>query len=108
CLSPYGIPLPYTMRPLLSARRGGCAFAECPSVSSLHDAMPMLLLRPCQASSPCPGERGNVRTRGIARTTEPCRRRVTTKKSKRTEAQKPQQANQRQRQQHASTRRTLT
>src|SRR5919197_4334750 len=96
------------MRLLLSARRGGCAFAECPSVFSLHDAMPMRLLRPCQAYSPYPGERGNVLTRGIARTLEPFRRRVTMKKSKRNKAQKRQQALQRRRQQHATTRRPLT
>src|SRR2546425_9842498 len=39
---------------------------------------------------------------------EPCRRRVTMKKSKRTKAQKRQQALQRRRQQHASTRRPVT
>src|SRR5262249_49964614 len=100
-LSSYGIPLQYTMHLLLSARRGGCAFAECPSVSSLHDAMPRLLLRPCQAYSPCPGERGNMLTRGIARTMEPFRRRVTMKKAKRNKAQKRQQALQQRRQQHA-------
>src|SRR6266702_4995891 len=58
--------------------------------------------------SPCPGASGNVLTRGIARTMEPCRRRVTMKKSKRTQAQKRQQALQRRRQQHASTRRPVT
>src|SRR5215813_9100631 len=93
------------MRLLLSARREGGAFAACPRVSSLHDDMPMLLLRPCQVYSPCPGERGNVLTRGIARTREPFRRRVTMKKSKRNKAQKRQQALQRRRQQHATTRR---
>src|SRR5215813_11520973 len=94
------------MRLLLSARREGGAFAACPRVSSLHDDMPMLLLRPCQVYSPCPGERGNVLTRGIARTIEPFRRRVTMKKSKRNKAQKRQQALQRR--QHASTRRPVT
>src|SRR5438132_14217642 len=39
---------------------------------------------------------------------EPCRRRVTMKKSKRAKAQKRQQALQRRRQQHASTRRPLS
>src|SRR5215510_15600631 len=46
-------------------------------------------------------------TRGIARTMEPFRRRVTMKKSKRNKAQKRQQALQR-RQQHATTRRPFT
>src|SRR5262245_46678959 len=41
-------------------------------------------------------------TRGIARTMEPCRRRVTMKKSKRKKAQKRQRAIQRTRQQHHS------
>src|SRR6266702_1351914 len=58
--------------------------------------------------SPCPGASGNVLTRGIARTLEPVRRRVTMKKAKRNKAQKRQQALQRRRQQHASTRRPLT
>src|SRR5215468_11539296 len=96
------------MRLLVSARKGGCAFAARPRVSSLHDDMPMLLLRPCQAYSPCPGERGNVLTRGIARTMEPFRRWVTMKKSKRNKAQRRQQALQRRRQQHTSTRRPVT
>src|SRR5262245_47750679 len=96
------------MRLLLSARRGGRVFAAHPSVSSIHDAMPMLLLRSCQADSPCPGERGNVLARGIARAMEPFRRRVTMKKSKRNKAQKRQQALQRRRQQHLSTPRPLT
>src|SRR5437868_12195389 len=39
---------------------------------------------------------------------EPCRRRVTMKKSKRTQAQKRQQALQRRRQHHLSTRRPVT
>src|SRR5215470_19468554 len=47
-------------------------------------------------------------TRGIARTMEPFRRRVTMKKSKRNQAQKRQQALQRRRQQHATTRRPFT
>src|SRR5499433_353367 len=47
-------------------------------------------------------------TRGIARTMEPFRRRVTMKKSKRNKAQKRQQALQRRRQQHLSTPRPLT
>src|SRR6266702_4001006 len=58
--------------------------------------------------SPCPGASGNVLTRGIARTLEPVRRRVTMKKAKRNKAQKRQQALQRRRQQHASTRRPVT
>ena len=87
---------------------GGFAFPSCPGVSSRHDAMLMLLLRPCHVYSLCPGERGSVLTRGIARTLEPFRRRVTMKKSKRNKAQKRQQALQRRRQQHASTRRPVT
>src|SRR5215471_7045031 len=47
-------------------------------------------------------------TRGIARTMEPFRRRVTMKKSKRNQAQKRQQALQQRRQQHATTRRPFT
>src|SRR5439155_8670844 len=86
----------------------GFAFTSCPGVSSLHDDMPMLLLSPRQAYAPCPGERGNGLTRGIARTMEPFRRRVTMKKSKRNKAQKRQQALQRRRQQHTSTRRPLS
>src|SRR5215510_13571663 len=70
--------------------------------------MLMLLLRPCHVYSLCPGERGSVLTRGIARTIEPFRRRVTMKKSKRNKAQKRQQALQRRRQQHLSTPRPLT
>src|SRR3989449_2686313 len=58
--------------------------------------------------SPCPGASGNVLTRGIARTLEPVRRRVTMKKAKRNKAQKRQQALQRRRQHHLSTRRPVT
>src|SRR5256886_11706366 len=32
----------------------GFAFPSCQGVSSRHDDMPMLLLRPCQVYSPCP------------------------------------------------------
>src|SRR6266700_6191629 len=32
----------------------GFAFTPCQGVSSIHDEMPMPLLRPCQVYSPCP------------------------------------------------------
>src|SRR5919197_1289263 len=96
------------MRLLLSARRGGCAFAECPSVFSLHDAMPMRLLRPCQAYSPYPGERGNVLTRGIARTMEPFRRWVTMASKRSKHVRNRRKALQRWRQRAATTRRPLS
>src|SRR5712691_8494086 len=86
----------------------GFAFPSCPGVSSRHDAMLMLLPRPCHVYSPCPGASGSVLTRGIARTLEPCRRRDTMKKAKRNKAQKRQQALQRRRQHHLSTRRPVT
>jgi hypothetical protein len=47
CLSSYGIPLPYTMRLLLSARSGGDACAARLSVSSSHDEVPRYCLRRC-------------------------------------------------------------
>src|SRR4029453_9952754 len=36
----------------------GFAFPSWQGVSSMHDAMPVLLLRPCHAYSTCPGARG--------------------------------------------------
>src|SRR5215218_920572 len=41
------------MRLLLSARRGGCAFAEHPSVSSMHDEVPRQSLRRCPRIPSC-------------------------------------------------------
>src|SRR5712691_6306910 len=95
-------------RPPCHRDERGFAFPSCPGVSSRHDDMLMVLLRPCHVYSPCPGERGSVITRGIARTLEPFRRRVTMKKSKRNKAQKRQQVLQRRRQHHLSTRRPVT
>src|SRR4029453_4118171 len=48
----YGTP----WRPPWHRDGGGFAFTSCPGVSSMHDDMPMLLLRPCHVYSPCPGE----------------------------------------------------
>src|SRR5215813_5082893 len=41
------------MRLLLSARRGGCAFAEHPSVSSMHDEVPRHCLGRCPRIPSC-------------------------------------------------------
>src|SRR5262245_22414605 len=63
---------------------------------------------PCQAYHTGPGARGTVGTTDHARMMVPYRRRRTMKKAKRIKAQKRQQALQRRRQHHLSTRRPVT